>query len=82
MSTDFPDKKRAILRAPLHVLLSIPVAAVSIVDPDAGDDYVAWRKKAEADDFNTGRDSAKKAAVDLTTQTFLVKKVLWLWGRR
>lgn len=82
MSNDFPDKKRAILRAPLHVLLSIPFAAVSIVDPEGGDDYIEWRKKAEASDVATGKDSRKKAAWDLTTQTFLVKKVLWLWGRR
>lgn len=78
--SDFPDRKRAILRAPLHVLLSIPFAAASIAVPSAGERYIAWRKRAEAEDQAAGRDSPKKAAVDLATQTALVRGVLWLWG--
>ena len=82
MSKDFPDKVRAILRAPLHILGSIPVAALSIVDPDLGEGYVDWRTAAEQDDVEDGRDSVKKAKVDLVAQTILVKGVLWLWRRR
>jgi hypothetical protein len=82
MTNDFPDKKRAILRAPLHVLLSIPFAAASLVVPKVGEKYVEWRDNAEEEDFIFGRDSAAKAKVDFVTQTWLVKKVLRLWGKR
>ena len=78
MSTEFPDKTRAIVRAPLHVLGSIPVAALAIVAPDVGEDYIDWRKRAEAEDVEEGRDSVPKAKVDLLTQTAAVKGVLWL----
>jgi len=81
VSKDFPDKTRAILRAPLHVVLSIPPAAISLVAPSIGEAYIAVRQEAEDADYKQGRDSARKAAVDLKTQTFLVKVVLKLWGR-
>lgn len=76
MPNDFPDRRRAILRAPLHVLLSVPFALGSIVKSDVGEDYIEWRTRAEKDDFNSGRDSARKAKVDLVTQTALVRGVL------
>lgn len=81
MTQDFPDKKRAILRAPLHVVMSIPFAAATLIAPSVGDRYVQWRVAAELDDVKGGRDSEKKAAVDLKTQTALVRAALWLRGK-
>ena len=76
----FHDWKRAIWRAPLHVLLSVPVAAASVVVPPLGKKYISWRARAEKDDNLTGRDSPEKAAIDLYTQTFLVRGVLRIYG--
>lgn len=82
MANDFPDKTRAILRAPLHILGSIPVAVMTLVAPDLGEGYVDWRTVAEQEDVAHGRDSVRKARVDLVTQTALVRGVLWLWRRK
>lgn len=75
----FSDWKRAVLRAPLHLALSAPVAAASLVVPPLGKAYVGWRAQAEADDEASGRDTAEKAQVDLWSQTVLVNKVLSIW---
>lgn len=77
----FKDWKRAIWRAPLHILGSLPVAAVSLIVPPVGDAYMAWRQAAEHDDEVAGRDTPEKAEVDLYTQTALVKVALKVWGR-
>jgi hypothetical protein len=76
----FKDWKKAIWKAPLHVLLSAPVAAVSAVVPPIGKKYVKWRTRAEGDDESTGRDTPEKARIDLYTQTVLVRKVLEIYG--
>jgi hypothetical protein len=76
----FPDWKRALWRAPLHILMSAPVAAASLIVPPAGKAYIAWREDAERQDFLAGRDSSEKATVDLYTQTALVRGVLKLYG--
>lgn len=69
-----------IFKAPAHFLASLPVAAVSLVVPPVGKKYVKWRKEAEADDLEAGRDTAEKAKIDLASQTIAVKGVLRLWG--
>lgn len=78
---DFPDLHRAVWRVPLHLLLSIPVAAAAAVVPPAGKAYIHWRERAETADLATGRDSAAKSAVDLYSQTALVRATLTLWKR-
>jgi hypothetical protein len=77
----FKDVGRAVWRAPLHILGSIPVAAVSLIIPPLGQKYVNWRIGAEQADEATGRDSPEKSQVDLYTQTALVKAVLKVWGK-
>ena len=79
--TLFPDWKRALWRAPLHLLGSLPVAAVSLVVPPVGTAYIGWRTRAEQDDQAAGRDTPEKAAIDLYTQTALVRGVLKVWGK-
>ena len=73
-------KLAGILKAPLHILASIPVAAVTIVAPPVGKKYVKWRTAAEADDVEDGFDTPVKAKIDLTSQTVLVKTVLKAYG--
>jgi len=80
--SDLPgDWKRATYRAPLHFLLSVPVAAASLAVPQLGRVYVAWRSESEAKDQATGKDTPGKAQIDLYSQTILVHKVLGLWGK-
>jgi hypothetical protein len=69
-----------IFKAPIHFLGSIPIAAVSLVAPPVGKKYVRWRKEAEEDDVEAGRDTPEKAKIDLTSQTIAVKGVLRIWG--
>lgn len=75
----FSDWKRALWRAPLHILLSVPVAAATVVVPPLGKKYIGWRTRAENDDNLTGRDSPEKAEIDLYTQTALVRGVLKIY---
>jgi hypothetical protein len=77
----FSDWKRAILRAPLHILGSLPVAAVALIAPPVGEAYVSWRSLAEQADEAAGRDTPEKAAIDLYSQTALVKAALKVWRR-
>lgn len=77
----FSDWKRAVWRAPLHILGSLPVAAVALIAPPVGDAYVAWRIAAEKADEAAGRDTPEKAQVDLYSQTALVYAALKAWGR-
>jgi hypothetical protein len=76
----FSDWKKAIWRAPLHMLGSLPVAGVSLLIPPIGKTYLAWRTKAEAADVAAGRDTPEKGQIDLYTQTALVVRVLNIWG--
>ena len=76
----FKDWKRAALRAPLHLLMSVPFAAAALVAPPLGKRYISWRVAAEKDDEVNGRDTPEKAAIDLYTQTALVHRVLGLYG--
>lgn len=73
-------KLAGIFKAPLHLLGSIPIAAVSLVAPPVGSLYVNWRTEAEQDDIEGGRDTPEKAKIDLASQTVLVKGVLRIWG--
>jgi hypothetical protein len=69
-------KIAGIFKAPLHFLGSIPVAAVTLVAPPVGRKYVDWRRRAEREDINDGRDTIEKAKIDLASQTIAVKAVL------
>jgi len=76
----FSDWKRALWRAPLHILMSAPVAAASLIVPPAGKAYIGWRTKAEQDDEAAKRDTPEKAQIDLYTQTALVRGALRIYG--
>ncbi len=76
----FRDWKRALWRAPLHLLGSIPVAAASLIIPPLGKSYINWRTRAEQKDVFFKRDTAEKAEVDLYTQTVLVRGILGIYG--
>jgi hypothetical protein len=77
----FKDRRRALWRAPFHLLFSVPVAIATLVAPSVGTAYINWRVAAEKADEATGRDTPEKAAIDLTTQTVLVRGVLKIWKR-
>lgn len=72
------DWKRAVWRTPLHIAMSVPVAAATVVVPAVGRKYVRWRIAAEHADQTEGLDTAMKAAIDLYSQTALVNAVLKL----
>ena len=74
-------KLAGILKAPLHVLGSLPVAAVSLFAPPVGEAYCSWRIASENDDEAQGRDTPEKAKIDLRSQTALVYAALKLWGK-
>jgi hypothetical protein len=74
------DWKKAIWRAPLHILVSAPVAVGSLVIPSLGKAYVRARSKAEERDRARGSDTCMKAAIDLYTQTALVRATLRMYG--
>ena len=74
------DWKRAIWRVPMHIILSAPVAAGSLVIPPLGRAYVNWRIRSEKTDVATGKDSPMKASVDLYSQVSLVRGALKLYG--
>ena len=74
------DWKRAIWRVPLHMMMSAPVAASSLVLPPIGRAYVNWRFRAEKRDVAEGKDSPMKASVDLYSQVSLVRGTLKLYG--
>lgn len=74
------DWKRAIWRVPMHMLLSTPVAASSLVIPPIGRAYVNWRIRAEKNDVAMGQDSPMKASVDLYSQVTIVRGTLKLYG--
>jgi hypothetical protein len=76
----FRDWKKAIWKAPLHILLSAPVAAVSLIVPPLGKKYIAWRAQAEKNDEDSGRDTSEKATIDLYSQTALVKGAMRVYG--
>lgn len=76
----FKDWKRALWRAPLHLLGSLPVALIALVVPPIGAAYVKWRQSAEDADVAANRDTVEKALVDFYTQTVFVSNVLKLWG--
>jgi hypothetical protein len=76
------DWKKAIWRAPLHILVSAPVAAISFVIPPVGKAYVRVRMQAEERDRSRGTDTCMKAAIDLYSQTALVRAVLRMYGIR
>lgn len=76
------DWKKAIWRAPLHIALSAPVAAASLVIPPLGKKYVQVRTDAEQRDRARGTDTCMKATIDLYTQTALVRAVLRIYGIR
>lgn len=73
------DWKRAVWRVPLHIALSAPVAAGSLIVPPLGKKYVRWRVKAEKLDQAQGRDTCMKALVDEYSQTALVRAVLRIY---
>jgi hypothetical protein len=73
------DWKRAIWLAPPHILLSAPVAAVTVIVPPIGKKYVCWRVRAEQADAHSGRDTSGKAAIDLYSQTALPVAVLKIY---
>jgi hypothetical protein len=74
------DWKRAFYRAPLHLLMAAPVAAVALVVPPVGRRYIRWRTRAEQEDVMMGRDTPEKSEIDLYTQTAPVAAVLKIWG--
>lgn len=74
------DWKRAIWRVPMHMALSVPVAASSLVIPPIGRAYVNWRIRAEKNDVASGKDSPMKASVDLYSQVTIVRGTLKLYG--
>jgi hypothetical protein len=76
----FKDWKRALWRAPLHLLMGATIAPVALVMPPLGRRYVRWRTRAEQEDMQMGRDTPEKAEIDLYTQTIPVRLVLKIWG--
>ena len=74
------DWKKAIWRTPLHLAMSLPVAAVSLPAPWLGRSYVHWRARSEQSDERFERDTAMKAAIDFYTQTILVRRVIAIYG--
>lgn len=74
------DWKRAIWRVPLHMALSAPVAASSLVIPPIGKSYVNWRVRSEKKDVAAGRDTPTKGSIDLYSQVTLVRGVLKIYG--
>lgn len=74
-----PDWKRAIWRVPLHIALSLPVTAATVVVPPVGKAYVEWRERAEAGHVTQGSDTPQKATIDLYTQTALPRRILKLY---
>lgn len=74
-----PDWKRAIWRVPLHIALSLPVTAATVVVPPVGKAYVEWRERAEVHHVVVGSDSPQKATIDLYTQTALPRSILKLY---
>ena len=70
------DWKRAVWRVPVHIALSLPVTAATMVVPPLGKKYVGWRTRAEANHVATGHDTPQKATIDLYTQTALPRRVL------
>ena len=73
------DWKKAVWRVPLHIALSIPVAAGTLVVPPVGKAYVKWRIRAEQQDIASGSDTSGKAAIDLYSQTAIVRGVLKMY---
>jgi len=76
------DWKKAVWRVPLHILLSAPVAAVTVVIPPLGKKYVRARIRAEQNDAARGLDTCMKATIDLYSQTALVRAILRMYGVR
>jgi hypothetical protein len=76
------DWKKAVWRVPLHIALSAPVAAASLVIPPLGKKYVRSRIRAEERDAARGSDTCMKATIDLYSQTALVRAVLRMYGIR
>jgi hypothetical protein len=74
------DWKKAIWRAPLHIAVSAPVAATTLVIPPLGKKYIQARTQAEQHDLKDGSDTCMKATIDLYTQTALVRAVLRMYG--
>lgn len=74
------DWKKAIWRVPLHIALSLPFTAASIVVPPAGKAYVRWRIRAEKQDAARGLDTCMKATIDLYGQTALPRAILKMYG--
>lgn len=74
------DWKKAIWRVPLHITLSLPFTAATIVVPPAGKAYVRWRVRAEKKDAAKGLDTCMKATIDLYSQTALPRSILKIYG--
>lgn len=74
------DWKKAVWRVPLHIALSAPVAAGTLVIPPLGKKYIRWRVKAESKDIAQHADTCIKGTIDLYSQTALVRGVLRVYG--
>jgi hypothetical protein len=74
------DWKKAVWRVPLHIALSLPVTAATVVIPPVGKKFVRWRTKAETKDVAQHLDTCMKATIDLYSQTALVRAMLKMYG--